>query len=80
MDFFKEEMKMEQIRKQHAMNLLGEALGVGNRWFNFRVSEDQKVVEMEDIRSGAKRHININGDNIPAMLRDVMDQAIDWIL
>jgi hypothetical protein len=80
LDYLTKEPNADVICKQHAMNLFGEALEVGNRCFNFTVSDDAKIVIMEDTRNGATRKININGDNIPAMIRDVMEQAIDWIL
>lgn len=41
---------------------------------------DDGTVEVTDILSGCSRNVNVELDNVPAMILDILKQAGDWIL
>lgn len=75
-----DELNAENIRKQYALDLLSQGLEVGNRYYELKLAEDGKTVDVIDKRSGATKQVNVNGDSITAMYYDVMKRCRDWFL
>lgn len=70
----------ERVKKQKALHYLELALGVDDKWFSFRLSDDGNTVKVTDLESHCTRDVNIVLDNVPAMIYDILRQAKDWIM
>lgn len=70
----------ERVKKQEALHYLERALGVDDKWFSFRLSDDGNTVKVTDLESNCTRDVNITLDNVPAMIYDILRQAKDWIM
>lgn len=54
------------------------ALARGGNDFTLILSDDGNTVTLID-HGGAEKKINVRGDSLGAMLRDVLNRAGDWI-
>lgn len=70
----------ERVKKQKALHYLELALGVDDKWFSFRLSDDGNTVKVTDLESHCTRDVNIALDNVPGMIYDILRQANDWIM
>lgn len=70
----------ERVKKLEALYYLERALGVDDKWFSFRLSDDGNTVKVTDLESHCTRDVNITLDNVPAMIYDILRQAKDWIM
>lgn len=70
----------ERVKKQKALHFLELALGVDDKWFSFRLSDDGNTVNVTDLESHSTRDVNIALDNVPAMIYDILRRAKDWIM
>jgi hypothetical protein len=63
------------------MRKLSEILMLEGKAIMFDMEKDWKTVIVHDAGTGrGNRKVNITGDNIPAMIYDIMTQAKDLIL
>ena len=70
----------ERVKKLEALHYLERALGVDDKWFSFRLSDDGNTVKVTDLESHCTRDVNIALDNVQAMIYDILRQAKDWIM
>lgn len=70
----------ERVKKQKALHYLELALGVDDKWFSFRLSDDGNTVKVTDLESHCTRDVNIALYNVPAMIYDILRRAKDWIM
>lgn len=54
-----------RVKKQKALHYLELALGVDDKWFSFRLSDDGNTVNVTDLESHSTRDVNIALDNVP---------------
>lgn len=69
----------ERQAKMQALLHLEEDLAADGKLFTFQLVRDGAFVEIMDVPSGNKMLVNVNGDNVPAMLYDVLRQGKDWL-
>ena len=69
----------ENEKKKAALGFLTKALAEDGKWFKFELLNDGRDVCITDIASGNKKYVNINMDNIPTMLFDILRQGKEWL-
>lgn len=79
-----EEMReRDNAHKQEALNLLTVALTFDDKFFKFQLINDGNTVQITEAGNNdeAPRYLfcNVAGDNIPAMLYDVLKQGREWL-
>ena len=72
-------VKADFQQKLRTLRAFEEALREADKHFYLRLMNDE-TVEIIDLLSGSKRHVNIACDNAAAMMYDIFRQAGDWIL
>lgn len=65
--------------KKIALKHFEQALAADEKHFRMELIDDG-TVEVTDILSGCSRNVNVEADNVPAMILDILKQAADWIL
>lgn len=77
--------KMREIynaHKQEALNLLTVALTFDEKFFKFQLINDGNTVKITEAGNDEENNFllcNVAGDNIPAMLYDVLKQGRAWL-
>nr|DAI65738.1 MAG TPA: hypothetical protein [Caudoviricetes sp.] len=78
-----EEMReRDNAHKQEALNLLTVALTFDAKFFKFQLINDGNTVKITDVGNDEEHNFllcNVAGDNIPAMLYDVLKQGREWL-
>lgn len=65
--------------KKIALKHFEQALAADEKHFRMELIDDG-TVEVTDVLSGNRRIVNVELDNVPAMILDILKQAGDWIL
>ena len=68
--------------KQEALNLLTVALTFDDKFFKFQLINDGNTVKITEAGNDEENNFllcNVAGDNIPAMLYDVLKQGRAWL-
>lgn len=68
----------EWSNKQEALNILTDALKLQKMYLLMKLDEKGEMVTVTDMMSQAQKKINVWGDNIRAMLTDVLKGISDW--
>lgn len=66
-------------RRKRALFFFASALACEEYRFELNFL-DEETVEVYDIKTNARKNVNIAADNIPVMLYDILRQAGDWIM
>ena len=78
-----EEMReRDNAHKQEALNLLTVALTFDDKFFKFQLINDGNTVKITEAGNDEENNFllcNDAGDNIPAMLYDVLKQGRAWL-
>lgn len=78
-----EEMReRDNAHKQEALNLLTVALTFDEKFFKFQLINDGNTVKITEAGNDEENNFllcNVAGDNIPAMLYDVLKQGRAWL-
>lgn len=78
-----EEMReRDNAHKQEALNLLTVALTFDDKFFKFQLINDGNTVKITEAGNDEENNFllcNVAGDNIPAMLYDVLKQGRAWL-
>lgn len=79
-----EEMReRDNAHKQEALNLLTVALTFDEKFFKFQLINNGNTVQITEVANNDEDphslFCNVAGDNIPAMLYDVLKQGREWL-
>ena len=78
-----EEMReRDNAHKQEALNLLTVALTFDEKFFKFQLIIDGNTVKITEAGNDEENNFllcNVAGDNLPAMLYDVLKQGRAWL-
>ncbi|MCU6714932.1 hypothetical protein OCV58_08420 [Megasphaera butyrica] len=78
-----EEMReRDNAHKQEALNLLTVALTFDEKFFKFQLINDGNTVKITEAGNDEENNFllcNVAGDNLPAMLYDVLKQGRAWL-
>lgn len=72
----------DNAHKQEALNLLTVALTFDDNFFKFQLINDGNTVKITEAGNDEENNFllcNVAGDNIPAMLYDVLKQGRAWL-
>lgn len=72
----------DNAHKQEALNLLTVALTFDEKFFKFQLINDGNTVKITEAGNDEENNFllcNVAGDNIPAMLYDVLKQGRAWL-
>ncbi len=72
----------DNAHKQEALNLLTVALTFDDKFFKFQLINDGNTVKITEAGNDEENNFllcNVAGDNIPAMLYDVLKQGRAWL-
>ena len=72
----------DNAHKQEALNLLTAALTFDEKFFKFRLCDNGNTVKITEAGNDEENNYllcNVAGDNIPAMLYDVLKQGREWL-
>ncbi|AXL21831.1 hypothetical protein [Megasphaera stantonii] len=72
----------DNAHKQEALNLLTVALTFDDKFFKFQLINDGNTVKITEAGNDEENNFllcNVAGDNIPAMLCDVLKQGRAWL-
>ena len=67
----------ELSKKKQALMLLQKALALDGKWTAISINDAGTTVTVKELEGGVTKKVNVNMDNIPAMLYDVLKQARD---
>lgn len=68
----------ERKNKQDALYLLIDALKLQEMYLSMRLDEKGETVTVTDLTSQSQKQVCVWGDNIRAMLSDVLKAISDW--
>ena len=74
--------EQQNVVKQRALNPLAGALRFDSTFFNFELTNNGNPVKITDAGHDEENNFllcNVAGDNIPAMLYDVLKQGREWL-
>ena len=74
--------EQQNVVKQMALNQLAVALRFDSKFFNFELTNNGNTVKITEAGNDEENNFllcNVAGDNIPAMLYDVLKQGRAWL-
>ena len=74
--------EQQNVVKQMALNQLAVALRFDSKFFNFELTNNGNTVKITEAGNDEENNFllcNVAGDNIPAMLYDVLKQGREWL-
>ena len=74
--------EQQNVVKQMELNQLAVALRFDSKFFNFELTNNGNTVKITEAGNDEENNFllcNVAGDNIPAMLYDVLKQGREWL-
>lgn len=68
----------ELFYKRRALNMLADSLRFQELYVIMELDENGEMVTVTDLMSKSERKVSVWGDNIKAMLTDVLNAISDW--